>query len=187
MPKPIFMLRHPHPKEPSLAQIEAGNYQKRHLTWNGLDISIENEAGTVRSGMDPKGHRWSVRMHFAYGYIRRTMGVDGDQVDCYLDPHLDAPMVYVVHQNRYGDWKNFDEDKVMLGFLSEDDARSAYLACYDDPRFLGPITAMPVAEFVKKCLATKDEPQMIKSMVVLMKKPAESPRRVWITDIGAVG
>lgn len=72
-------------------------------------------------------------------------------------------MVYVVHQRRVNDWQNYDEDKVLAGFMSEDDAKAAFLACYSDPRFLGPITAMPVDEFVTKVRATKDKPAMIKS------------------------
>ena len=175
MPSPILMLRRPHPKEPTPAQAVAGNYAKRKFDWNGLKVSIENDAGTLRHGVSADGRAWHVRMHYAYGYIRRTEGMDGDQVDVYVGPHFDAPMVYVVHQRRYGDWKNYDEDKAMLGFLSEDDARSAYLSCYDDPRFLGPITAMPVAEFVAKAKATLHAPQMIKALIITKKPGKVSP------------
>jgi Inorganic Pyrophosphatase len=101
---------------------------------------------------------------YPYGYINRTEAVDGDQVDVYLGPDESADTVYVVHQRKYGDWAHYDEDKCMLNFPSESAAKAAYLKHYDDPRFLGPITALPVAEFVAKARATKDAPKMIKAL-----------------------
>lgn len=150
---------------PTDAQAKAGNYKKRKIPWHGLTISIENEAGSIRSGRDPGGSEWHTKMRYAYGYINRTMGVDDDPVDCYLGPDLDAPNVYVVHQRCYNDWDKFDEDKVMIGFASEADAKKAYLLHYNDTRFLGPVTAMPVDEFCDKVKATKEKPAMLKSVV----------------------
>lgn len=172
-------------REPTPAQAEAGNYHKPVVRWNGLDIAIENPAGTVR-----RGNGWQTRMVYDYGYVKRSEAVDGDEVDVYLGPHLEAPMVYVVHQRKYGDWDAYDEDKCMIGFDSEDDARAVYLQHYDDPRFLGPITAMPVAEFVEKVRATRDTPAMIKgidmSKVVLFLK-AEKLSSSMRERIGTVG
>lgn len=154
------------PGEPTDAQKRSGQYAKRKVAWKGLTLSVENEAGDIRRGVGSDGP-WATLMHYAYGFVNRTEGVDGDQVDVYLGPEMDdAPMVYVVHQRRYGAWDEYDEDKCMLGFLSEESARDAYLSCYDDPRFLGPITAMPVAEFIDKVRATRGAPAMIKSLFV---------------------
>lgn len=150
---------------PTPAQAEAGNYFKPRVKWAGLEIAIENPVGTVREG---KG--WKTTMKNDYGYVCRSEAVDGDEVDVYLGPEMDsAPTVYVVHQRRAGDWKAYDEDKCMLGFTSEAAARTAYLAHYDDKRFLGPITAMPVDEFVRKVRATYDKPAMIKCVLFLRK------------------
>ena len=156
-PKILFLKALPTP-----AQAEAGNYPKRKIAWHGLTISIENEAGSVR-----KGNGWRTKMLYPYGYINSTEAVDGDQVDVYLGPDESADTVYVVHQRRYGDWARYDEDKAMLQFESEAAARSAYLKHYDDPRFLGPITAMPVAEFVEKARATNGAPKMIKAITLI--------------------
>lgn len=145
---------------PTPAQAEAGNYKKPRVKWQGLEIAIENPVGSTREG---KG--WKTTMRNAYGYICRSGGVDGDEVDVYLGDDMDAPTVYVVHQRKAGNWKAYDEDKCMIGFKSEAAARSAYLAHYDDDRFLGPITAMPVDEFVAKVRATYDKPAMIKAVV----------------------
>ena len=155
----LFLLK----ARPTPAQAEAGNYKKPRRQWNGLEIAIENPVGSVREG---KG--WRTKMQNAYGYICRSEAVDGDEVDVYLGPDLDtAPTVYVVHQRRAGDWDAYDEDKCMIGFESEAAARAAYLAHYDDKRFLGPITAMPVDEFVTKVKATREKPAMIKAVMFI--------------------
>lgn len=154
------------PGEPSPEQAEAGTYKKPRIQWRGLTIAIENPAGSVRRGTNRHGVSWEIRMRFDYGEVVGSMGVDGDPVDIYLGPALeDAPMVYVVHQRKVGDWESYDEDKAMAGFLTEEDARQAFLSNYNDPRFLGPITAMPVDEFVAKVRATKDKPAMIKAIL----------------------
>jgi len=80
--------------EPSPAQLAAGNYPKRQISWRGMTISVENEAGTVRSGVDPSGKPWETRMLFPYGYLRKTEAVDGDHVDACVGPDMDAPFVY---------------------------------------------------------------------------------------------
>lgn len=176
MSSPVILFgRIPEPGEPTQAQKDAGTYRKRKVPWRGLTLMVENEAGTYRRGTGGDGTRWETLLMWSYGYVARTEGVDGDEVDVYLGPQIeDAPMVYVVHQRCYGDWEKYDEDKCLIGFMSEEDARQAFLACYDDPRFLGPITAMPVEEFVAKVRATKDKPAMVKShpMVIFRSSPA---------------
>lgn len=143
----------------SRAQAEVGNYRKRRIAWAGLTLVVENEPGTVR-----QGDGWFTRMVLPYGEVEDSEGCDGDRVDVFIGPDLEtAQFVYVVHQRRYGRWSEFDEDKCMVGFLSEESAAVAYLQHYDDPRFLGSITTLAVPEFVAKVRATRDNPQMIKS------------------------
>jgi 3'-phosphoadenosine 5'-phosphosulfate sulfotransferase (PAPS reductase)/FAD synthetase len=167
-PEPTLFLRLRDPSEPTDAQKEAGNYAKRKVSWNGLTISIECEAGHVRRGVEPNGQPWATRLMYPYGYVNRTTGMDGDQVDVYLGPLLDfADTVYIVHQRQYGNWSEFDEDKCLIGFPDEESARDAYLSCYDDPRFLGPITPLPVAEFVRQAKETIGDPSMIKSVLFI--------------------
>ena len=98
-----------------------------------------------------------------------TIGVDGDHVDCYIGPDPEATTAYIVHQRKAGQWDQYDEDKVMLGFPNQAAATAAYLQHYDDPRFLGPITAMPMDEFKRKALATAAKPAMIKGKVLFLK------------------
>lgn len=133
---------------PSEAQKEAGNYKKGHIKINGFDVTIEQPAGSVRSGKDVNGKEWSVTMSNTYGYIRGTEGVDGDHIDVFLGPDMNSDMVYVVDQvNTDG---SFDEHKVMMGFPSLEDARSAYLSNYEEGwKGLGNITGVTLDGFKK--------------------------------------
>jgi len=88
-----------------------------------------------------------------YGYIRQTEGTDGDAVDCFLGSVLDAPWVYVIHSRNK--WGEYDEDKVMLGFDSEDAARECFLENYDHPEFLGNIEKFTMTDFKYKLKALK--------------------------------
>lgn len=133
---------------PSEAQKEAGNYKKGHIKINGFDVSIEQPVGSVRSGKDASGKEWSQVMNNTYGYIRGTESVDGDHIDVFLGPDMNSDMVYVVDQvNTDG---SFDEHKVMMGFSSLEDARSAYLSNYGEGwQGLGNITGVALDEFKK--------------------------------------
>jgi hypothetical protein len=117
------------------------------LEFQGLTCMIENKKGTVRSGVNKDGEKWSTKLFYPYGYIEGTKGADGDEVDCYIGSNPHAAMAYVVHQQN-PTTKEYDEDKVMLGFDSPEHARDAYLAHYDDQTFMKHITAMPMHEFV---------------------------------------
>jgi hypothetical protein len=152
-------------RKPTAAEKAAGDYDKRKVAWQGLTIAIENEAGSTRSGTNRDGETWSQKMPYAYGEIQQTEGTDGDPVDCFLGPDEDAQFAYVVHARKVNRWDEFDEDKVMLNFPTEESAAAAFLECYSDPRFLGPITAMPVIEFVQKVSNTNGRPTMIKAIV----------------------
>lgn len=152
---------------PTLEEKVSGDYQMRKVGWQGLTISIENEAGSTRSGTNRDGEKWSQTMKYAYGFVHQTTGTDGDCVDVFLGPDEDAQFVYIVHARKVNRWDEYDEDKVMLNFPTEEAAAAAFLECYSDPRFLGPITPMPVIEFVQKVQNTNGRPTMIKAMLFL--------------------
>jgi flagellar motility protein MotE (MotC chaperone) len=131
---------------PTPAQIEAGNYKKGRVRVQGLDISIENPRGSERSGTGPDGTPWRRTMGDHYGYIKRTTGADGEQVDVYVGPQQDSDQVFVVDQLNQQDG-SFDEHKVMLGYSDQATAVQAYSANFDEGWKVGPVTAMPVTEF----------------------------------------
>jgi superfamily II DNA or RNA helicase len=109
----------------------------------GIPVAIENRKGSVRKGKDPDGNEWRTKMQNPYGYIKGTKGADGEEVDAYVGPDKEAPKAFVVHQ-RDKETGEYDEDKVMLAFKSKADAKRAFLAHYDSPKFLGPISAVPM-------------------------------------------
>lgn len=133
------------------------------LKFQGLDISVENRKGSVRYWHDPHGKETgSTKMHWDYGYIRGTHGTDGDHVDVYVGPNPDAPVAYIIDQMKKppgeikrdgAEWRQFDEQKIFLGFDSAGDAQSAYMKQYNDPRFFGGLKGMPMTEFKAKVLS----------------------------------
>lgn len=162
---------------PSEAQKEAGNYKKGHIKINGFDVTIEQPAGSVRYGKDASGKKWSQVMNNTYGYIRGTEGVDGDHIDVFLGPDMNSDMVYVVDQvNTDG---SFDEHKVMIGFSSLEDARSAYLSNYEDGwQGLGNITGVALDEFKKWIDSSKRKTKPFSEYKGIKREEEILPRKV---------
>lgn len=118
---------------PSEGQKKAGNYKKGHVQIGSFNVTIEQPKGSVRSGVDKDGKKWSTTMQNTYGYIRGTEGVDGDHIDVFLSDDIDGwdgRKVFVVDQ--YNPDGSFDEHKVMLGFNDIDNAYAAYLSNYEE-------------------------------------------------------
>ena len=134
--------------EPTEKQKEAGNYKKGHIKVDGFDITIENPKGSTRSGTDASGKAWSVPMHYDYGYIKGTEGVDGDHIDVYLSDNPTSGNVYVVDQIDQKTGK-FDEHKVMYGFPSKEAAVEAYKTQYEKGWKVGPVTEVSREDFKK--------------------------------------
>lgn len=162
---------------PTEAQKEAGNYKKGHIKINGFDITIEQPSGSVRSGKDANGKEWSVTMNNTYGYIRGTESVDGDHIDVFLGPDMNSDIVYVVDQvNTDG---SFDEHKVMMGFSSLEDARSAYLSNYEEGwQGLGNITGVALDEFKKWIDSSKRKTKPFSEYKGIKREEEILPRKV---------
>jgi hypothetical protein len=112
------------------------------IVYQGLPITIENEEGSIRKWKNQEGEKGKTEMFYRYGYIDGTIGVDGEEIDCFIGLNPYASNVYVI---RLG--KDDREEKVMLGFDSREAARDAFLAHYQDQSFLGEITEMPMYLF----------------------------------------
>jgi len=135
--------------EPTDAQKKAGNYAMGHLSGEqtqGIDITIENPKDSERRGTSPDGTAWANKMGAHYGYAKRSMAADGDHVDMFVGPAADrAPTVWVIDQvNADG---TYDEAKAMFGFMNKAAALKAYRSSYSKGWKVGPVTAMPMAEF----------------------------------------
>lgn len=139
--------------EPTFAMKDAGNYRKGRFAWNGLQIVIENPAGSTRKGCSRDGHCWEQLMPFSYGYLSAHFhrGVqlsesDGDQIDCFLGPDPESELIFAVDQQKPDG--SHDEHKLMIGWHSEAEAREAYLASYQPGwKGLKNITAMTLPAF----------------------------------------
>ncbi len=116
--------------------------------FHGLPISIENRKGSVRHWTDRNGEAGKTKMLMPYGYVRGTIGADGDHVDVFLGPNRLSRRVFVVNQRQaHVDLRKFDEHKCLLGFDSKKEARAAYEKHYDRPGFIGSIVEMTIERF----------------------------------------
>lgn len=170
--------------DPTEAQKEAGNYKKGHVQVGTFDITIEQPQGSVRKGTDADGKQWESKMNNTYGYIRGAVGVDGDHIDVFLSNDIDGwngRKVYVVDQ--YNPDGSFDEHKVMLGFNDMDEAKSDYLANYEQGWENGrriDITGVNLEDFEKWIESSKrktkpfGEYSSVKKDVVEINTPEEA-------------
>lgn len=96
------------------------------IVLDGMDISIEVEAGGTRSGVNFKGERWENKVKAAYGYILGTNSPDGEHLDVWVKKNAkDGRPVFVIHQLT-PDGSKYDEDKVMLGYSTKEEAIKAF-------------------------------------------------------------
>lgn len=120
-------------QEPTPSQAKAGNYKKGKIGVFGLKISIENPCGSTRSGVSDDGKKWENVLRSHYGYIEKTKGNDGDEIDVFVKEGTSpdwSGQIYVINQvnPKTGE---FDEHKCMIGFNDHDEAVANYLSNYD--------------------------------------------------------
>ena len=150
------------------------------IDFQGLKIDVENRAGSERKGVDKDGHAWAIKMRAGhYGEIRDTLGTDGDNLDVYVGPNHDSSLVVVIRQHK-PDTGAYDEDKVMVGYDSVEEAIGAYKKQYDKPGFYkdGDYVAMPIGKFWRwvhderqhgKKVAAVQLPDVLRAAVPLQK------------------
>lgn len=135
------------------------------MDYQGIPISIETGRSRIREWHNPHNDTQGMMlMKDHYGYITNGPdGTDGDKLDVYVGPDMQAANVYIVNQMKAPDFQSFDEQKIMLGYPDEGAARKAYLRHYDNPQFLGCMDTMPFAEFKQKIESGEYHGKMIKS------------------------
>lgn len=134
-----------------LESIEKSWKLQGSLEFQGLPIAIENKAGDVRHWKDENsGESGSTVQKYPYGYVKETLGVDGDEVDVFIGPKKDGDKVFIITQMKKPGFTEVDEQKVMLGFEDEADAKRAYLEHYNNPKFFGSMKTFTVEEFKEK-------------------------------------
>lgn len=96
------------------------------LELDGLKISIEVKAGGTRWGVNKMGKKWYNKVTASYGYILGTNSPDGEHLDVWVKKTpREGKNVYVMHQLT-PDGTKYDEDKVMIGYSSADEAVDAF-------------------------------------------------------------
>lgn len=129
------------------ARLEKAFKLQGQMNFQGLDIKIENRVGSVRHWKTEDGKEGKTKMHTRYGYVARTKGTDGDAVDVYVsDINPQSDKVFVIHQ-KFPDTGEYDEDKCMLGFNTEEQAINEYLLHYDSPEFFDSCEQFTMEEF----------------------------------------
>jgi hypothetical protein len=123
--------------------------------YQGIPFSIENRAGSVRSGTDPDGNKWETRMQFAYGKIPYAIGSDGESLDVFIGPNPVCDKVFIIPIRKKGT-KQYDEDKVFLGFETRQAVWDAFREHYADARqFYSPMIEIPFNHFANYVTALK--------------------------------
>lgn len=114
--KDIIIHDHPHFQTPLCVAL-----RKHH----SLDAIIETPKGTRREGT------WGEHILPAdYGFLRGTVGADGDELDCFIGPEPESPTVFIVDQRHLRG--GFDEHKVMLGYHTKESALADFRDAYRD-------------------------------------------------------
>jgi DNA-directed RNA polymerase beta subunit len=153
-------------KKPQLTK-KAG-VAKRQKTLRGVILKVEMEPGDTRTGVNKEtGEKWAREMKAAYGYFPGTRGGDGECLDFYWKESGPTDNVYVVHQVKKDGAA--DEDKVMLGFSSKDEAKKCFLDHVPEWCF-GSIDEMPWDTFESDYL-TKTEKTAAAAEEGLVKIP----------------
>jgi hypothetical protein len=137
------------------------------IKFQGLPVSIENRKGSYRywhseDGGTPESGR--TLMLFPYGYVKGSMGNDGDHVDVFIGNDKKASYAYVIDQMKRPDFNTLDEQKVMLGFATPDEAKTAYMAHFNDKRFFGSMKAIAMDDFKAKVQQTSTAKPLIKAL-----------------------
>lgn len=159
--------------EPTKAQILAGNAKLGHVKVAGLDVSIENPAGSVREDKAHTPPRWRTTMRSHYGYFRGAEGADGDKVDAFVKqgtPEDFSGPVFVVDQVKANG--RFDEHKVVLGAASIEEAKKLYRENYTRGFKVGPVTELTQEKF-KAWLASPYTKRAVKSLATSEWKKIE--------------
>lgn len=135
-------------KDPTEAQKKIGNYKKGSFIHNGLKITIENPAGSIRRGTDISGNDWEIELPYSYGYFNGTLGKDGDQVDVFINNTIPNDFSIFLVDQVSPETRAFDEHKVMYGFLDKEEAKAAYMDSYESGWLgFGNITEMSLSDF----------------------------------------
>jgi hypothetical protein len=114
-------------------------------------------------------------MKYPYGYITKTKGMDGEEVDVFVGPNEQAPNVYVIMTNKAPSFSAPDEEKCMLGFVSAEEAKKAFHDHYSDERFFRAMRTVPYDQFVETVRRRKKVANEITDAPGIVEKDLGTP------------
>lgn len=111
--------------------------ESRDILYQNIPIHIETDVGEVR-----KHKHGETTMYYPYGCIKNTVGIDGEEIDCFIGNNPYAPNVYIIKLA-----KADREEKTFLGWNTKEEAIMVFLAHYNSQNFLGEVTELPIQIF----------------------------------------
>lgn len=172
------------------------------MEFGGIQLTIDRPKGYVQTGKDENGNEWSREYRTDYGFIPRTAGGDGEELDVFVGPSIDSDRVFWVTQNKADG--SFDEYKLFLGYDTPAEAHAEYVA-HIPPQFYGGMSELALGQLrgmlgldpvatAKRLAATAvhkvngvsfDEVRRAVSSALddLYPRDTEAPCGVWIEDV----
>jgi hypothetical protein len=123
---------------PTEAQQHAGNFKMGHTEVGGLPVTIEYPSGSERPAAN--GETRTLSSH--YGFVKGTVGADGQHVDVLVGRHPENDTAFVV--DHLDENSAFEQHKVLLGFNTRLAAMRAYRRAFPDNP-LGPVSETSTA------------------------------------------
>ncbi|NEP57488.1 MAG: DUF1073 domain-containing protein [Symploca sp. SIO2G7] len=106
---------------------------QRVIDWQGFKVGLQYL---------PFQYRYGRLLPAAYGHFQKTKGADGMALDVYVGTKLKSPKVYAISQQINGE---FDEEKMVIGVASQDEAIQIFIEAMP-PEFFGGIREMSLDE-----------------------------------------
>lgn len=131
------------------------NVVKQYI-FQGLPIAVETKRGSDRNWFDPHNNTaGTTHMKNDYGYIKGTLGTDGDAVDVYIGPNPHSTRVFVITQAKAPEFIEVDEQKCMVGFDTPEAAKHCYLQHYNNTKFFMNMKELDIIDFKDKLATSK--------------------------------
>lgn len=113
------------------------------VDWGGIPVIIEYRKGESRPIGDGEG---TMYMQCPYGYVEGTVSMEeGDALDVFMCNEPEADKIFIISMLKDG---VLEEEKVFLGFGSQEDAEEMFRNHYGDEK-LGPVYVMTKGDFEK--------------------------------------
>jgi hypothetical protein len=165
------------PEELERALIEENLFYKSlkakvNIVFQGIPIAIETPKGDKRKWINGDGSIGETIMYGAsYGFVKNTTSMDEEELDVFIGPFKDSPVVYIIDQKN-PDNELYDEQKCMLGFRNEEHALNVYRMNYDNPDdFIYDCSSMDIEAFKRWCGIGIDKEEINKSNYDLSPGP----------------